>query len=74
MDILLRVAAIFVEVVILAGIFYCLFTGAKLTIFDLGIDQKYRKLINMALILVGSIVLVFLIVHLTTFYPTISAK
>jgi succinate dehydrogenase/fumarate reductase cytochrome b subunit len=71
MDVLLRVVAIIIEVVILMVIIYSMFTGIWLTIFDLGIGQKYRKVITMALILVGCIVVVFFIAHLTAFYPDI---
>ncbi len=71
MEILIRAVAIFIEVILLALIIYCLLAGVWLTVFDLGIGPKYKKAIAMALVLVGCIVLTFLIAHLTTFYPTI---
>ena len=71
MDVLLRVIAIFVEVVMLAAIMYCLLTGARLTVFDLGIEPKYKRVIAVALGLVGFIVVLFFVAHLTLFYPTI---
>lgn len=71
MDVLLRAIAIFVEVLILAAIIYCLLTGARLTIFDLGLGPKYKKVVTMALVVAGCIVVVFFIAHLTSFYPTI---
>lgn len=71
MDILLRVIAIFIEVAILAAIMYVLLTGARLTLFDLGLGPKYRKVVILALILAGCLVVVFFIAHLTSFYPTI---
>ncbi len=71
MDVLLRTIAIFVEVLILAAIIYCLLTGARLTIFDLGLGPKYKKVVTMALVVAGCIVVVFFIAHLTSFYPTI---
>jgi len=70
MDILLRAIAIFVEVAILAAIMYVLLTGVWLTVFDLGLGAKYKKVVAGALALVGSIVVFFFIIHLTSFYPT----
>lgn len=71
MDIFLRVIAIFVEVAILAAIMYVLLTGARLTIFDLGLGERYRKVVAMVLILAGCLVVIFFIAHLTSFYPLI---
>ena len=71
MDILLRVIAIFIEVVILGAIIYTLLTGARLTIFDLGLKLNYQKMIAVALIVVGCIAVLFFAAHLTTFYPTL---
>ncbi len=73
MDILLRVIAIFFEVVLLAVIIYVMLNGVRLTAFDLGIGPKYNKVVTMALITAGVIMVVFFIAHLTTFYPTISS-
>ena len=70
MDVLLRVIAIVIEVVIMAAIIYSLLAGARLTIFDLGIEPKYKKVITMALVVAGCIVVFFFIAHLTAFYPT----
>ncbi len=71
MDILLRVIAILIEISVLAGIIYCFLLGVKLTVFDLGIEPKYRRVITMAMVLVGCIILVFFFAHLITFYPTL---
>jgi hypothetical protein len=71
MDILLRTVAIFIEVLLLAGIMLSLLLGAKLILFDLGLRPKYKKMITVALLIVGVISLVFFISHLTTFYPTV---
>lgn len=71
MDILLRAIAIFIEVAILAAVIYCLLAGVRLIVFDLGLGAKYRKVVAGALILVGCLVVVFFIAHLTAFYPTI---
>jgi hypothetical protein len=70
-DVLLRVIAVFIEVVILAAIIYCLLAGARLTIFDLGLGSRYRKVVTMALVMAGCIVVVFFVAHLTSLYPTI---
>ena len=71
MDVLLRVVAIFIEVVILAAVMYVLFTGVRLTVFDLGLGLRYKKVVTMALVLAGVIVVVFFIAHLTSFYPNV---
>ena len=71
MDILFRTIAILIEVVILAAIIYCLLTGVWLTIFDLRLGPKYKKVVTMALVVAGCIAVVFFIAHLTSFYPTI---
>ena len=74
MDILLRTIAIFIEVVILAAIILCLLVGARLTVFDLGLGPKYKRVVTMALVMAGCIVVVFFIAHLTAFYPAILAE
>ena len=69
MDILLRVIAIFIEVLILAAITYALLNGVRLILFDLGLGLKYGKAVAMMLVTVGCILVVFFIAHLTAFYP-----
>ena len=69
-DIILRAIAIFIEVVILMVLVYCVLNGARLTAFDLGIRPKYGKAIAMVLLTGGVILVVFFIAHLITFYPT----
>lgn len=71
MDVLLRVVAIFIEVAILTAIMYVLFTGVRLTVFDLGLGLRYKKIVTIALVLAGFIVVVFFIAHLTSFYPNV---
>ena len=71
MDILLRVIAIAIEVLILAALMYALLTGVWLTIFDLGLGPKYKKAVAMALALVGGMAVIFFIAHLTSFYPSV---
>ena len=72
MDVLLRTIAIFIEVLLLASIMYVLLAGARLTIFDLGLGSRYQKVVALVLVMVGSMVVIFFIAHLTAFYPDIS--
>ncbi|MFC2041519.1 hypothetical protein ACFLTY_04290 [Chloroflexota bacterium] len=71
MDVVLRTVAIFIEVVLLAAIIYSILNGARLTVFDFGVGPKYNKMVTTALMVIGAIVVVFFIAHLTTFYPAI---
>ncbi len=71
MDLLFRGIAIAIEVIILAAIAYGILNGVKLTVFDLGLRPKYNRFINAVLLIVGCLVLVFFIAHLTFLYPTI---
>ncbi len=69
MDVLLRGVAIFLEWLVLSAIIYCMLSGVKLMLADLGLAPKYMKGITMALVAVSSLLIVFFIAHLTTFYP-----
>ncbi len=71
MDVLLRAIAIFIEMIILATVMAALLTGVGLTVFDLGLGRKYKKIVVMALVLAGCMAVVFFTAHLTSFYPTI---
>ena len=71
MDIFLRTIAIIIEVLLLVVIAYAILNGFRLTAFDLGIKSKYSKIVAMAFIVVGCVVLVFFIAHLTAWYPAI---
>ena len=71
MDIFLRVIAIIIEVLILVVMAYCVFNAVRLTVFDFGVKQKYKKAITIMLIAAGSLLVVFFIAHLTTFYPAV---
>ena len=71
MDIFLRALAILVEASILAAMIYALLSGVSLTVFDLGLGSKYRKIVAITLVLVGFMTIVFFIAHLISFYPTI---
>ncbi len=71
MDIVLRTIAIFLEVILLAAIAYSVLQGVRLIISDLGVGSRYNKVLTMFLIVVGIMVVIFFIAHLTSFYPTI---
>jgi len=71
MDLFLRVIAVTIEVILLAAITYSVLAGVKLTVFDLGLKPKYNKIINVAFLVVGCLVVVFFIAHLTFLYPTL---
>lgn len=71
MDILLRIIAVLVEVVLLAVLLYHVLNGARLTLFDLGVGTKYQKAVLVALAGAGLLLLMFFIIHLTTFYPKV---
>jgi Pyruvate/2-oxoacid:ferredoxin oxidoreductase delta subunit len=71
MDAFLRVIAVIIEVVILGAVFYFMIGGVRLILFDLGVRKQYSKAITVLLIAVGCLVTVFLISHLSTFYPSI---
>jgi succinate dehydrogenase/fumarate reductase cytochrome b subunit len=71
MDIVIRSLAIIVELVILIALFYFILNGVRLIIFDFGLRQKYSKIIAVFLMAVGCIIAIFLISHLTAFYPEI---
>ena len=71
MDALLRGIAIFLEILILSAVFYCMLNGVRLIITDFGIGPKYTKAIVMTLAAVGILLMIFFIAHLWSFYPTI---
>jgi len=69
MNVLIRTIAIIIEVAILAGISYAIINSARLAIFNAGIGAKYQKAITGLLFIVGIIVVIFFIAHLSSFYP-----
>ena len=71
MDTFLRVIAVLIEVAILGIVFYSIFAGIRLILFDLGIKQQHNKIVTFFLAAAGSLFLVFLFSHLFTFYPEI---
>jgi len=66
----LRVLAVFLEVLVLTGIVFCILNGVRLILSDFGIGPKYNRIILMALVAGGFILVVFFATHLSTFYPT----
>ncbi len=72
METFFRPIAIFVELALLMGMVYALFTGGKLILFDLGLDPKYGPFIKWVLGIMGFLALIFFTAHLITFYPRIS--
>lgn len=71
MDTFLRVIAVLIEVTILGVVFYSIFAGIRLILFDLGIKQEHNKIVTLFLAAAGCLFLVFLFSHLITFYPEI---
>jgi len=71
MDVFLRVIAVAIEVIILTALAGCLLYGVWLILVDLGLGEKYKKAIAMAMVMIVCVVVVFLIAHLTAFYPVI---
>ncbi len=67
-----RAIAIAIEVLILATLMFSLLWGMRLVLFDLGLRPKYKSIVTLALSMAGCLALVFFIVHLITFYPTLS--
>lgn len=73
MEAFLRSIAILVELAIVMGLIYSLFTGGKFLLFDLGLDREYRPFIKWVLGIIGFLALIFFTAHLITFYPKISS-
>ena len=64
-----RVFGIIIEMLILAGFAYCILRGVHLAGFQTGMGLKYQKMFSILLTVVGMIVVVFFISHLTMLYP-----
>lgn len=73
MEIFFRPIAILVELAIVMGLIYSLFTGGKFILFDLGLNQEYSPFIKWVLRIMGFLALIFFTAHLITFYPRISS-
>ena len=68
----LRPVLIIVEIIVLMGVIWSLFLGVKLTAFDFGVEEKYKKFLCWVFMIMGCLALVFFIAHLVTFYPRLS--
>jgi len=64
-----RVFGIIIELLILAGFAYCILRGVQLMVFQTGMGLKYQKMFSILLTVVGSLVVVFFISHLSSLYP-----
>jgi succinate dehydrogenase/fumarate reductase cytochrome b subunit len=67
----LRGIAIFLEVLVLTAILYCILNAVRLAAFDFGIAQKkYNRPIVLILTAAGIILVIFFTTHLSLFYPS----
>ena len=64
-----RIFGIIIEVLILAGFAYCILRGVQLAVFQTGLGLKYRRMFSILMTVVGAIVVVFFISHLSMLYP-----
>jgi len=71
METFFRPIAILVELAIIIGLIYSLFTGGKFVLFDFGLNQIYSPFIKWVLVIMGFLALIFFTAHLITFYPKI---
>ena len=71
MEILFRSIAVFVEVVLLVAVFYCILAGVRLILFDIGMTRKYSNIITLMMLAVGAMIVVFFSSHISAFYPDI---
>ena len=65
-----RTIAVIVEVAILFGVFFAMLNGVRLILMDMVIGPEYDKMVKIGFGTVEVIILVFLISHLTAFYPS----
>ena len=71
MDAFLRIVAIIIELLVLGAVFYHIFGGIYFMLFDIGVKQKYSKIVVLSLLVGGTLLAVFLVSHLITFYPAV---
>ena len=64
-----RPVVMIIEIIVLMGVIGSLFLGVKLTAFDFGVEEKYKRFICWVFMIMGCLALVFFIAHLVTFYP-----
>jgi hypothetical protein len=69
---ILRPGVMVVEIIVLMGVVWSLFLGVKLSAFDFGVEEKYKKFLCWVFMIMGCLALVFFIAHLVTFYPRLS--
>ncbi len=67
-----RPVGIIVEIIVLMGVIGSLFIGVKLSAFDFGVEEKFKKFLCWIFMIMGCLGLVFFIAHLVTFYPRLS--
>ena len=65
----LRPVVIIVEIIVLMGVIGSLFLGVKLSAFDFGLEEKYKRFFCWVFMIMGCLALVFFIAHLFAFYP-----
>jgi hypothetical protein len=65
-----RGIAIAIELVILAAVIFSLLWAVRLVLFDLWLGKRYKPMITLALSVVGGVLMMFLIAHLISFYPS----
>ena len=63
--------AISIEVIILMAVIYSLLLGVGLAFFDVGLQPKYKRFINLVLATAGGLISAFFVAHLVMFYPKI---
>ena len=68
----LRPVVIIVEIIVLMGVIGSLFLGVKLSAFDFGLEEKYKRFVCWVFMIMGCLALVFFIAHLFAFYPRLS--
>ena len=67
-----RAVVMVVEIIVLMGVVGSLFLGVKLTAFDFGVEDKYKRFLCWVFMIMGCLALVLFIAHLVTFYPRLS--
>ncbi len=64
-----RDIAIGIELIILGAAALALLWAVRIVLFDLVLGPKYRPFITLVLTVVGCVFMVFMVVHLISFYP-----
>jgi hypothetical protein len=67
-----RLVVMIAEIIVLMGVIWSLFLGVKLSAFDFGLEEKYKRFLCWVFMIMGCLALVFFIAHLVTFYPRLS--